>query len=284
MRRSKKLPKWAVIVILIAAIAVYAVDYFTQDRVTEPMDGLYVHFIDIGQGDASLIVCDGKTMLIDGGEVDEADRLVDYLERQGVKTLDYAVCTHSHADHCGGLDKAIERFGAETVFTSPYTTEINQYKQVLEAADEVGAELCVPDFGAEYRLGEAVFTFIGPVEEYSDTNNNSLVLRLTYGDKSFLFTGDMEREAENDLLDSGVKLSSDVLKVGHHGSSTSTSYRFLYEVSPEIAVISCGEDNSYGHPHEEVLSRLSDADVTVYRTDLDGSVVLFCDGMKVTKK
>ena len=139
MRRSKKLPKWAVIVILIAAIAVYAVDYFTQDRVTEPMDGLYVHFIDIGQGDASLIVCDGKTMLIDGGEVDEADRLVDYLERQGVKTLDYAVCTHSHADHCGGLDKAIERFGAETVFTSPYTTEINQYKQVVEAADEVGA-------------------------------------------------------------------------------------------------------------------------------------------------
>ena len=94
----------------------------------------------------------------------------------------------------------------------------------------------------------------------------------------------MEREAEHDLLDSGVKLSSDVLKVGHHGSSTSTSYRFLYEVSPEIAVISCGEDNSYGHPHEEVLSRLSDADVTVYRTDLDGSVVLFCDGMKVTKK
>ena len=170
------------------------------------------------------------------------------------------------------------------MFTSPYTTEINQYKQVVEAADEVGAELCVPDFGAEYRLGEAVFTFIGPVEEYSDTNNNSLVLRLTYGDKSFLFTGDMEREAENDLLDSGVKLSSDVLKVGHHGSSTSTSYRFLYEVSPEIAVISCGEDNSYGHPHEEVLSRLSDADVTVYRTDLDGSVVLFCDGMKVTKK
>ena len=129
-----------------------------------------------------------------------------------------------------------------------------------------------------------MFTFIGPVEEYSDTNDNSLVLRLTYGDKSFLFTGDMEREAENDLLDSGVKLSSDVLKVGHHGSSTSTSYRFLYEVSPEIAVISCGEDNSYGHPHEEVLSRLSDADVTVYRTDLDGSVVLFCDGMKVTKK
>lgn len=284
MKRRKKLPTWAVIVLVIAALVVYAVDYFTQDSVTEPMDGLYVHFIDIGQGDAALIQCGGETMLVDGGEADEADRLVRYLEEQGVTTLDYVVCTHSHADHCGGIDKAIERFGARTVFTSPYTTDINQYRQVVDAASEAASELCVPDFGAEYRLGEATFEFIGPVEEYSDVNDNSLVMRLEYGNKSFLFTGDMERGAETDLIESGARLSCDVLKVGHHGSSTSTGYRFLYEVSPSIAVISCGEGNSYGHPHDEVLSRLRDADVTVYRTDLDGSVVLFCDGITITKK
>ena len=245
----------------------------------------------------SIRTINGKRVAFRGKSCREVDRkILDYREEvekgwtfqkasdQWYEAKEKEVRHATYRSYGNTLRRLQERFGAETVFTSPYTTEINQYKQVVEAADEVGAELCVPDFGAEYRLGEAVFTFIGPVEEYSDTNDNSLVLRLTYGDKSFLFTGDMEREAENDLLDSGVKLSSDVLKVGHHGSSTSTSYRFLYEVSPEIAVISCGEDNSYGHPHEEVLSRLSDADVTVYRTDLDGSVVLFCDGMKVTKK
>lgn len=283
MRRGKKLPTWLVIVLIIVAAAVY---FFgeSEDEISVPMDGLYVHYIDIGQGDAALVQCGGEFMLIDGGDYEADTALIEYLEAQGVETLDYVVCTHSHADHCGSLDKAVEHFGAQVVFISPYNSESNQFSQLLEAAESVGAELGSPEMGVEYSLGEATFSFIGPVEEYDDQNNNSLVMRLKYGNRSFLFTGDMERKAENDLMDSGASVKCDVLKVGHHGSSTSSSYRFIYEAQPSIAVISCGEGNSYGHPHDEVMSRLSDADITVYRTDLEGSIVLFCDGIDITKK
>lgn len=280
---DQKLPTWLLVVLLIVAAVIY---FFDDDdkKIDAPMDGLYVHYIDIGQGDAALLQCDGEYMLIDGGDAGEADRLVEYLEEQGVDTLSYVICTHSHADHCGGLDKAIDAFGAERVFVSPYNSENRQFTQLLNSAENAGAEVEVPDMGIEYRLGEASFSFIGPVEEYDDQNNNSLVVKIEYGNKVFLFTGDMERTAENDLLDTGVSVKCDVLKVGHHGSSTSTSYRFLYEADPSIAVISCGEGNSYGHPHEETMSRLNDAEVTVYRTDLEGSIVLFCDGIDITKK
>lgn len=282
--KNKKMPLWLVIVIVVVSAIVYLIGDDGDDKISVPMDGLYVHYIDVGQGDAALVQCGGEFMLIDGGDYEADAALVDYLAAQGVETLDYVVCTHSHADHCGSLDKAIEHFGAETVFISPYNSESNQFSQLLDAAESVGAELASPEMGVQYSIGEAKFSFIGPVEEYDDQNNNSLVMKLCYGNRSFLFTGDMERRAENDLLDSGADLKSDVLKVGHHGSSTSSSYRFIYEVQPSIGVISCGEGNSYGHPHDEVMSRLSDADVTVYRTDLEGSIVLFCDGIDITKK
>lgn len=282
-KTDQKLPTWLLVVLLIVAAVIY---FFGDDdkKIDAPLDGLYVHYIDIGQGDAALLWCDGEYMLIDGGDAGEADRLVEYLEQQGVDTLSYVICTHSHADHCGGLDKAIDAFGAERVFVSPYNSENRQFTQLLNSAENAGAEVEIPDMGIEYRLGEASFSFIGPVEEYDDQNNNSLVVKIEYGNKVFLFTGDMERTAENDLLDTGVSIKCDVLKVGHHGSSTSTSYRFLYEADPSVAVISCGEGNSYGHPHEETMSRLNDAEVTVYRTDLEGSIVLFCDGIDITKK
>lgn len=278
---DQKLPTWLLVVVLIVAALLYFLDD-GEERINAPLDGLYVHYIDIGQGDAALLQCDGEYMLIDGGDAGESDRLVEYLEEQGVDTLAYVICTHSHADHCGGLDKAIDAFGAERVFISPYNSESRQFTQLLESAENAGAEVEVPEMGTEYRLGEASFSFIGPIQEYDDQNNNSLVVRLEYGNKVFLFTGDMERTAENDLLDTGVSVKCDVLKVGHHGSSTSTSYRFLYEADPSVAVISCAEGNSYGHPHEETISRLSDAEVTVYRTDLEGSIVLYCDGIDIS--
>ena len=138
--------------------------------------------------------------------------------------------------------------------------------------------------GVSYKLGEAEFEFIGPVEEYDDLNANSLVLRLEYGDTSFLFTGDMTSKAEKDLINDGLNVKCDVLKVGHHGSSGSSCYQFLYEAEPKLAVISCETGNSYGHPHEEALSRLRDCGAQIMRTDLTGSIIIFSDGMKLEGK
>jgi len=255
-----------------------------KNAVTVPMDGLYVHYIDVGQGDSELVCCNGEYMLIDAGEPDASDAVLEYLDRHGIDKLDYLVCTHGHSDHCGGLDAVVESLEVETVFTSPYADDSPSYEIFTDAVYDAGLELTVPELGESYRLGEASFSFIGPLEDYDNQNDDSLVMRLEYGDTSFLFTGDMTAKAEKDLINDGADLRCDVLKVGHHGSSGSSCYQFLYKAQPSIGVISCEKGNSYGHPHEETLSRLADADVTVCRTDLEGSIVIFSDGMKVERK
>lgn len=277
--------------ILAAVIVVLAVGFFifqsVQDnanKVTVPMDGLYVHYIDVGQGDSELICCGGEYMLVDAGEPSAADAVLDYLNSHGIEKLEYIVCSHAHADHCGGLDAVVENFEVGTVFTSPYAGSTPSYEIFTEAVEANGLELTVPTLGESYTLGEARFEFIGPLEQYDNLNDDSLVMRLEYGDTSFLFTGDMTSKAERDLVEDGANVKCDVLKVGHHGSSGSSSYRFLYEAQPKIAVISCEAGNSYGHPHEETLSRLNDADAEIYRTDLEGSIVIFSNGMEVAKK
>ena len=282
---AKKNPLLALVIVLVAvALLIWQSAEDGKNTVTVPMDGLYVHYIDVGQGDSELVCCNGEYMLIDAGEPDASDAVLEYLDRHGIDKLDYLVCTHSHSDHCGGLDAVVESLEVETVFTSPYAGDSPSYEIFTDAVYDAGLELTVPELGESYRLGEASFSFIGPVEDYDNTNDDSLVLRLEYGDTSFLFTGDMTAKAEKDLINDGASLRCDVLKVGHHGSSGSSCYQFLYEAQPGIGVISCEKGNSYGHPHEEALSRLNDADVTVYRTDLEGSIVIFSDGMKVERK
>lgn len=274
----------AVIVVLVIGLFIYQGITDKRNKVTVPMDGLYVHYIDVGQGDSELVCCGGEYMLIDAGEPSTSAAVVDYLNDRGIDRLEYIVCSHAHADHCGGLDAVVENFEVGTVFTSPYAGSSPSYEIFLEAVENKGLELTVPTIGESFKLGEAEFEFTGPLEEYDNLNDDSLVMRLEYGDTSFLFTGDMTSKAERDLVEDGADLKCDVLKVGHHGSSGSSSYRFLYEVQPKIAVISCETGNSYGHPHEEALSRLSDAGVTIYRTDLESSIVIFSDGMEATRK
>lgn len=284
VRFAKKYP------LIAAIIALFVIGLFIwqgienkNNAVNEPLDGLYAHFIDIGQGDAELVSCGGEYMLIDGGEVDKGDELVRYLVDAGVKKLEYIVCTHGHSDHCGGLDDVLDSFEVGEIFTSPYPGDKKAYEIFVDAAEDAGVAVTVPELSESYKLGDAEFEFIGPVEEYDDINANSLVLRLVYGNTSFLYTGDMTAKAEKDIIADGMNVRCDVLKVGHHGSSGSSCYQFLYEAQPRLAVISCETGNSYGHPHEETLSRLRDADVEVFRTDLEGSIVLYSDGMEVTR-
>ena len=282
---AKKYPLAALIIVVIAAaLLIFQRISENTPTVTVPMDGLYVHYIDVGQGDSELVCCGGRYMLIDAGTPLAGDTVVEYIQDLGIKKLDYVVCTHGHADHCGGLDAVVESFDVDTIFTSPYAGDAASYLRFVETVENAQLTLEVPDQGVQYRLGDARFEFIGPLEDHNNVNDDSLVMRLTYGDTSFLFTGDMTAKAEKELIEDGENIKCDVLKVGHHGSSGSSCYQFLYEAEPKIAVISCGRDNDYGHPHEETLGRLKDAGVTVYRTDELGSIVIFSDGITVERR
>lgn len=248
----------------------------------ESGDGLTVHFIDVGQADCALLVCEGEAMLIDGGNVADSSLVVSYLQAQGVEELAYMVCTHAHEDHVGGLSGPLNTCAVDCVLAPVTWADSAAFSNFVKYTQAQGLEITVPQADSGFSLGGASVTVLGPRREYEEVNNTSIVLRVDYGETSFLFTGDMESDAEADLLEDGCDLEATVLKVGHHGSSTSTSYTFLRQVMPEYAVISCGEGNSYGHPHQEVTSRLYDAGATVYRTDQQGTIVAFSDGETVT--
>lgn len=256
----------------------------------EPEEELTVHFIDVGQGDAILIEAPGAVVLIDGGPRTAGEIVVQYLVDRGIREpgepIDLVIATHPHADHIGGLIEVLQTFPVYRIIDSgiPHTT-ITYDDYLSEVEKQVDAGHCVfetPE-GQEIDLGgNATLTVLGPEEDLSSLNDNSVVCRLDFGQTSFLFTGDAEEAAEQHLLGLGVQLAADVLKVGHHGSRTSTTAVFLEAVSPQYAVICVGEGNVYGHPHEEVLSRLDGTDVEVFRTDLQGTIVFTSDGTTLT--
>ena len=241
-----------------------------------------MHFIDVGQALSVLVECDGQFMLYDGGNVDDGSLVVSYLQSQGVEQLEYVFCSHAHEDHVGGLAAALACFPAYHVYSPVTEADTKCFQDFVKYTQQQGLQVEVPAVGTMWPLGGATVTMLGPVAQYSDTNDTSLVLRIDYGSTSFLLTGDMEKTAETDLVNSGANLRADVLQVGHHGSSTSTSYLFLNAVLPEMGVISCGAGNKYGHPHEETLSILRDAGVDVYRTDLQGTITISSDGQNYT--
>ena len=249
------------------------------DTVEAPFE---MHFIDVGQALSVLVECDGQYMLYDGGNVDDGSLVVSYLQSQGVEQLEYVFCSHAHEDHVGGLAAALAYFPAYHVYSPVTEASTKCFKDFVKYTQQQGLQVEVPAVGTTWPLGSAAVTMLGPVAQYSDTNDTSIVLRIEYGSTSFLLTGDMEKTAETDLVNSGVNLRADVLQVGHHGSSTSTGYLFLNSVLPEMAVISCGVNNKYGHPHEETLSILRDAGVDVYRTDLQGTITIGSDGQNYT--
>ncbi|MBQ7090348.1 MAG: MBL fold metallo-hydrolase [Clostridia bacterium] len=247
----------------------------------------YVDFIDCGQGDSTLLVSNGQAVLIDATTGENSNDVVRHLKERGIKRLDYFILSHPHEDHIGGATAVLNAVEVDTVCmkepmegTEP-TTMV--YLRLLEAIDDKKIRVSFAEIADRFECGEFQFEILGPVEDYEDLNEQSIVLSATCGDVSFLFTGDQEKAAESDLLKRvGNKLKATVLKVGHHGSSGSSCDDFLDKVSPRYGVISCGVDNLYGHPHSETLKRLKERDIKYYRTDIDGTVTAYTDGKTVS--
>lgn len=244
-------------------------------------DTLRVHFLDVGQGDAALVVCGDHAMLIDGGSPNKSDIIYSCLKRQNINYLDYIVCTHAHEDHVGGLSGALNYAKVGVALCPVSEDDSKPFRSFVKYLDEQGVEITIPTAGTSFPFGSATVEVLGPVGSGQSVNNTSIVLRIVHGNVSFLFTGDAERDEEQAILNAGYNLNSTVLKVGHHGSDTSTSYVWLREIMPEYAVISVGSNNANGHPTEEVLSRLRDANVKTFRTDMQGNIVMSSDGKSV---
>ncbi len=244
---------------------------------------LKVHFIDVGQGDSILAEADGHFLLVDAGENDQRETVVSYLKKAGVHKLDYVIGTHPHSDHIGGLDDVLNSFPTDTLILPPKEHTTKTFEDVLDAAASQNLKLTKPIPGTSYPLGNSQFTILSPLKDYGDDLNNwSVGIRLVFNDTSFVMCGDAEELAETDMVNSGEALSADVLKAGHHGSSTSSCEAFLKKVSPSWAVIQCGKDNSYGHPHAETLEVFQKDGIQILRTDQLGTIVASSDGTSIT--
>lgn len=245
---------------------------------------LLVHFIDVGQGDAILVQTPaGQNLLVDGGPMEAGPGLLAYLEKQGVKKIDVLVATHPHADHIGGLIQVINKLPVERIYMPRVTTTSGTFEQLLKSIKKRGLTIETARAGGDLALKGIGSRILWSGDgEQEDLNNCSVVLRVQYGQTSFLLTGDAGREVEDRLLSSGAGLKADVLKVGHHGSSSASGPAFLRAVQPRMAVIMCGKGNDYGHPHAATLKALEEAGAAVYRTDLQGTIVMASDGRQVT--
>ena len=249
---------------------------------TNEFGKLEVYFFDVGQGDATLIMQGSSVMLVDGGDNLHAWQLVSDLTYLGIEHLDYVIATHPDMDHIGGMDVVLEHFSCDQILMPECEKDTYSYREVLSVIAEKKIEAVVPKVGDVYTLGTAEFTILAPEESYEEINNNSIVFRLTHGNNSFLFTGDAQRESELAMIREENQLRSDVYKAAHHGSRSSNTELFLLTVRPSYAVISCGEDNEYGHPHSSVLNMLRFMGVKVFRTDEQGTIVAVSDGSNIT--
>ncbi|EOR26288.1 comEC ComE operon protein 3 [Clostridium sartagoforme AAU1] len=250
-----------------------------KNIVSDNIKGMIVHFIDVGQGDSILIQVNSKNLLIDSGPSTSKDKLLKYINSLKISKFDYIIATHPHEDHIGNMSYIIDNFEVLNFYAPKISSNTKAFETMIESLvmKDLKIKVLKPNIKS-IDLGEntKVDVFSPISNEYENINNFSSIIKISYGNNSFLFTGDSEELSEKEVLSKGYDLKSDVLKIGHHGSSSSTSKRFLDAVDPYIAVISAGKDNSYGHPSQEVLSRLKD--LPIYRTDLDGNILIKSDG------
>lgn len=244
---------------------------------------LKVHYINVGQGDAILIQQDKHSMLIDAGNNGDGQIIKNYLDKQGVNNLDFLIGTHPHADHIGGMDYIINSLKVGKIYMPKTTANTKTFKNVVVAAQNKGLKIKMPIVGTSFDVGQAKCTILAPNgNNYKNLNDYSIVIKVQFGSNNFLFTGDAEATSEMEMVKKSFDLKSDVLKVGHHGSKTSTCQAFLDKVNPKYAVISCGKDNKYNHPNKSTMDRLKAKRVKIYRTDESGTIVATSDGKNVT--
>ncbi len=250
---------------------------------TPIVEELKVHFIDVGQGDAILIDLGEIEILIDGGG--KSPGVVAYLNDYVDGAIEVIVASHPHADHIGGLIAVLDSFEVEEIWLNGDTSTSKTYKEFMSRVNTEGTSINEALRGQSIEVDSLTFLILHPVKPLvGDTNNNSIVLRLSYGDIDFLFTGDAEKEAEASILESGLTVQANILKVGHHCSKTSSSPQFLNAVKPQLAIYMAGESNRYGHPHEETLTALTEAGAEIYGTDIHGTTIITTDGEAFTKQ
>ena len=295
-RTARRVSSWLVVAAILIIASVSGIRLHWNDILSNATDAAVipegstsVYFIDVGQGDCELIrTPDGQNILIDAGTNATGDKLVQYLEQLGVEQIDTLIATHPHEDHIGGMDEVVNAFPIGDVYlpkvADSQTPTTRTYERLLDAIADKGLSITPGRGGMTILDDDGIkLEFLAPnADSYADLNSYSIVAKLTCGQKSFLFTGDAESDSEEEMLHAGYDLRSDVLKCGHHGSSTSTSAAFLQAVQPTYAVISCGVGNDYGHPHRETLDKLNDAGVQIYRTDEQDTILAVCDGTDVT--
>lgn len=249
-----------------------------EDELTNDVAKMEVHFIDVGEGDATLITCGSDAMLIDAGDPTMGTTVRLYLKNHDITHLKYLLLTHSDKDHIGGAASVISNLDIDEIFMCRYEKDNDVYLNLINEIDYKSMTWRTPDVGELLTLGDSEITVIAPNREYDNPNDSSIAVLIRHGDDSFLFTGDAEAPAEADILANGLDIHATVYKVGHHGSRTATSQEFLDKVAPSVAVVSCAKDNDYGHPHIETLEKLKGRDIELFRTDLQGSIVAVSEG------
>ena len=242
---------------------------------------LVIYYIDVGQGDACLVEYNNHFMLIDAGDNDDETLMVDFLKEKKVKTLDYVFGTHPHADHIGGLDAVINNFDIKKLYMPKVVENTKTFEDVLTAIESNNLKVNSPEVGKTMYLDNVQIQILAPIKQYEEMNDNSIVLKISYQNFNCLFTGDMQSESEQDVLSINTNIKSDVLKVAHHGSNSSSTEQFIDAVEPEYAIISVGKDNTYGHPTPEVVSLLKEKNIKIFRTDVDGTVMLTTNGKDI---
>lgn len=278
---------WKAAGILLPALLLYGcgagVDATEANLAGEVNGNMTVTFLDVGQGNATLVENNGKYMLIDGGDRDYSSFVVSYLKNEGVEELEYVISSHYDADHLNGVVGVLHAFPCKTVLAADYVTDTRVYDSFCEVVAEQDTTLVYPSVGDVYEFGDADFTIVCPDEyDYADVNDNSVGIRLVYGENSFLICGDAGEKSEAAMLESGVLLNSDVYLASHHGSDGSSSREFLEAVMPESVVFSVGAGNSYGHPAERVLESVAEIGAKIYRTDMQGTIRVVSDGQTLS--